>query len=72
MTHLAKEETAAQALAVVQARFERPSLIDIEDILERAKRQARVLAPQPDACDGPPIPLQVPSRIRALPRPIRT
>lgn len=30
MTHLAKEETAAQVLAVMQARFERPSLADIE------------------------------------------
>jgi hypothetical protein len=41
MTQLAEEETAAQVLAVVQARFERPTLIDIEDILDRAK-QARV------------------------------
>jgi hypothetical protein len=34
MTNLTKEETAAQILAVVQARFERPTLEDIEDVLE--------------------------------------
>jgi hypothetical protein len=38
MTNLSKEEMAAQILAIVQAKFERPSLEDIEDIWERAKQ----------------------------------
>ena len=61
MTHLSKEETAAQVLAVMQARFERPSLTDIEDILERAKQQARVSTP-----DGHPNaqPERAPTRLR--------
>lgn len=70
MTHLAKEETAAQALAVVQARFERPTLEDIEDVLERAKQRARAVARVAD--DVQPVPVQ--SQLRILPRhdPTRT
>jgi hypothetical protein len=41
MTNLDKEQTAAQIVALVRARFERPRLSDIEDILERSKLQAR-------------------------------
>ena len=32
---------AAQALAVIRARFDKPEPHEIEDILERAKQQAR-------------------------------
>ena len=64
MTNLAKEEAAAQALAVVQARFERPTLEDVEDVLERAKQQARVAAP--GGGDDQPVPAQ--SRLQILPR----
>lgn len=64
MTNLAKEEAAAQALAVVQARFERPSIEDVEDVLERAKQQARVAARADDSVQ--PAPAQSPLRI--LPR----
>ena len=64
MTHLAKEEVAAQVLGVVQARFERPPLVDIEDILERAKQQARVAARAGD--DDQLVPAQ--SQLRILRR----
>jgi hypothetical protein len=52
MTNLAKEETAAQVLAVIQAKFERPQLPEILDILKRAEQQATASLPQqiPDAC----------------------
>jgi hypothetical protein len=61
MTHLSKEEMAAQVLAVLQARFERPSLEDIDDILERAKLHARVAAQH-----GGDQPEPVQSRLRIL------
>lgn len=45
MTHLSKEETAAQVIALIQAKFERPNLCDVEDILDRARQQARQASP---------------------------
>ena len=48
MTHLSKEETAAQVLALIQARFERPTPGEVEDILNRARQQARSSAPASD------------------------
>jgi hypothetical protein len=40
MTNLSREETAAHVLAVIQAKFERPSVDVVVDILQRAERQA--------------------------------
>ena len=51
MTHLVKEETAAQALAVIKSRFQKPEPDEVLDILERAKRQA-----QASRDDGEPKP----------------
>jgi hypothetical protein len=43
MTHLVREQTAAQIIALIQARFERPGLDDVDDILDLAKQQVRAL-----------------------------
>lgn len=43
MTHLAKEQTAAQIIALIQARFEHPNLSDVEDVLDRVTQQIRAL-----------------------------
>jgi len=50
MTNLAKEQTAAQIVARVRARFERPELSDVYDILGRSKLQARQAQ---ESCDSP-------------------
>lgn len=47
MTNAEKEECASQALAVIQAKFSRPPLDDVLDILRRAGQQAIASAPQP-------------------------
>jgi hypothetical protein len=48
MTQLAKEQTAIQILALARAHFEQPSVEDVIDILERAKRYAPSSAPHRD------------------------
>jgi len=47
MTDRAKDEVAAQVLAVIGARFERPGAEDTGDILDRARRLARARPPTP-------------------------
>jgi hypothetical protein len=41
MTHLFKEEVAAQVVAVINAKFEKLTLEDIDDVLKRAYSQVK-------------------------------
>jgi hypothetical protein len=70
MTHLSKEETAAQILAVIQAKFERPSASEIEDILDRARQQLHSSAPALQPC--PPERERFQLRILRRPDPTQT
>jgi hypothetical protein len=73
MTDREKDSLAAQALAVVRARFDPPGPAEIEDILERARRQAHgpTAAPQPTAAAVPAAaPIPAPASIPAPSSPV--
>ena len=62
MTDREKDSLAAQALAVIQARFDPPGPDDTVDILERARRLAKAPAP---AHPPLPVPASVPAAVPA-------
>jgi hypothetical protein len=46
MNSIRREELASQVVAVIQATFERPTIQDLELVLESAKYQARAICSQ--------------------------
>ena len=66
MTDREKDESAAQILAILRARFDPPGAADTEDILERVRRQAQ--APPPVSVPAP-VPGAVPAPVAARSRP---